>query len=533
MQRSAPDPDCYDVVVIGGAISGAATALLVRRWRPTARVLVVERASAFNRKVGEATVEVSAHFLTKVLGLGDNLARCHVPKHGLRFWFNDGHDRALDQMAELGPYKLPGMNSFHLDRAALDEHVLDVARQEGAEVVRPARVAQIELGWPQSTITIQPETGDGPPRTVRARWVVDASGRQTFLARRMDLLEDVPAHPTAAIWARWRNVADLDSTTMLGPDVRRPRLPRLVAGRRLSTNHFCGHGWWCWVIPLVGGETSIGLVYDKRHFEPPGSGKQRERYHDFLKNHPGLRELLANAEMDQEDFFAYKSLPYRSRQYADRGWALVGDAAAFLDPLYSSGLDHVSCSVYATARIIEDDLAGQLCEKGLAMRLEAHNGEFGRSYDRWMDAIYIDKYELLGDPDLVSASYFIDIGTYYLGVVQSMFRDLENFQHPPLGNVALRATIAHRGMTAMKARMVRLARVRRRLGISASAASPGKRMWRQYPVDFALGGSACKLVVHGVWLWWRAELDTLRHRLFARGRKTNAQPTASAPAQPM
>ena len=78
----------YDVVVGGGAFSGASCALLLRRHLPEARVLIVEKTTEFNRKVGEATVEVSACFLTEILGLGDALAAEHLPKHGLRYWFS-------------------------------------------------------------------------------------------------------------------------------------------------------------------------------------------------------------------------------------------------------------------------------------------------------------------------------------------------------------------------------------------------------------------------------------------------------------
>ena len=78
----------YDVVVVGGAFSGAATALLLRREAPDLRVAVIERSRHFDRKVGEATTEVSGCFLTKRLAVTHHLCHHHVVKNGLRFWFS-------------------------------------------------------------------------------------------------------------------------------------------------------------------------------------------------------------------------------------------------------------------------------------------------------------------------------------------------------------------------------------------------------------------------------------------------------------
>ena len=77
----------YDVLIIGGALSGAATALLLLRQRPELRVLIVEKSATFTRRVGEATVEVSAWFFSRQLGLTQHLNEAHLVKQGMRFWF--------------------------------------------------------------------------------------------------------------------------------------------------------------------------------------------------------------------------------------------------------------------------------------------------------------------------------------------------------------------------------------------------------------------------------------------------------------
>ena len=74
----------YDAVIVGGAFSGAATALMLKRKRPETRVLIIEKTTEFDRKVGESTTEVSSCFLTRVLGLTNYLGHHQLPKQGLR-----------------------------------------------------------------------------------------------------------------------------------------------------------------------------------------------------------------------------------------------------------------------------------------------------------------------------------------------------------------------------------------------------------------------------------------------------------------
>jgi flavin-dependent dehydrogenase len=498
----------YDVVVIGGAFAGAAAAVLLRRMYPSARVLVVERQERHGKKVGEATVEISGMFMTRVLGLYDHLVREQLPKHGLRYWFQDRADRGFDELTDVGARKVSGYPSFQLDRSTLDEEVLAQAVKAGAELLRPAKVTALDLAFPRSRVEV--ESGAGK-REITTRWVIDASGRQTFIARRLKLFERVDRHPTAAAWARFSGLADMDGPAVLGPDPSKPRLPFISAARRLATNHFCGYGYWCWAIPHGGGQTSVGVVYDKRMFKWSTEGRLRDQFLHFVtKEVAGLRELLAPATMDEADFLAYAHLPYRSRQYAGPGWCLVGDAGAFMDPYYSPGLDHASMSVWASVRLIGRELGGALDEAGLAAALERHNGEFFRSYDRWLDAIYVDKYELMGDAELTASSFLFDTGMYYLGIVQSRFDDLELLGTPAFGEDIWQSRLAARTMRAFKQRLIHLARYRRAMG------TYGKRNlgWHLYPSPFDPARKhAIGLLRIALGIWLRVEREYLGYRL--------------------
>lgn len=525
---AAGNDTSYDAIFVGGAFSSASCALLLKRRLPKARILLVEARAHGERKVGEvgeATVEVSGCFLHRNLGLYDHLSREHLPKHGLRYWFTDGPERKLREMSEVGPTVVPPLPSFQLDRGRLDEHLLDLAEEAGCEVLRPAQVATVETGWPQTKVEITTENG---PRSLTTRWLLDGSGRRTFLARRLGLKEREERHPVAALWGRWEGVLDLDSAEMLNDRPGEPGLPPTAAARRLATNHFCGYGWWCWVIPLANGRTSIGLVYDKNLLEIPGSGPMEPRYGDFLRAQPGLRELLAKARPVDGEFMAYGHLPYRSRRYMDRGWGLLGDAAAFIDPFYSPGLDHAVISAFATARIVGDDLEGTVDGAGLDGLIAEHNSQFCRSYDRWLLGLYENKYELMGDAELMACTYLVDTALYYLGVVTPVYTVPAALANPILGLPNRSASLAYRILRLFNRRMLHLARVRRRNG------TYGRRNigWRLTNKPFGLRHKTLSPLFQGLRLWLRLELSAVGGR-WRSGRSTESLPaTEPAAAKP-
>lgn len=420
------NPAHYDVVIVGGALAGASSAILLLREQPGLRVLVVEKSSAFTRRVGEATVEISAYFLGRVLGLTRYLNEAHLVKQGMRFWFTNAQATALDESSEIGGGYLARVPAYQVDRSTLDAEVLRRAVEAGAELWRPATVQSVELAeGGEQTVIVRRGGGAGPAEVVRARWIIDASGVAALLSRRQGWWRANDEHPTSSVWARWRGVKDWDGVELAR---RFPRWSMACHGiRATATNHLLGPGWWAWIIPLKGGDVSVGVVFDRRQVDWPEDGSLGKRLKDFLMAHPVGREILRDAEWVEGDVHWRKQLAYVSSRYAGDGYALVGDAGAFLDPFYSPGMDWLSFTVTRATDLVLAERRGE----AVGPLVERHNRDFVRSADRWFRGVYLNKYEYMGDYELMRLAFILDLGLYYLGVaVQPYKRGLAGLREP-------------------------------------------------------------------------------------------------------
>ncbi len=460
--QSAADPITseYDVVVCGGSLAGAATALLLLRSKPGLRIAVVEKSTHFPRRVGEATVEVSAFFLGKVLGLTRHLNEHHLTKQGMRFWYSNAQASTLADCSEIGGRYLARVPSWQVDRSVLDEEVLRLAVEAGVVLHRPAKALAVKL-TPGGMQSVEVEEPNGK-RTLIGRWVVDASGFTALLARQEGWYRRNAAHPTTAVWARWKGVKDWDGRELA---TKYPEWYGACHGiRATATNHVVGDGWWSWWIPLKGGDTSVGIVFDQRLVDLPRDGTLSERLTRFLTaHHPVAKEMLEGATPVEGDVRLRANLAYSTTVFAGDGFVLTGDAAGFIDPLYSPGMDWLS---YTTTRAVELILSEQdgCGTAALAGKIDAHNRDFTRSYDRWFTAIYQDKYEYLGDFELMRTAFRLDLGLYYLGVVSQPLK---------FGPAALRNSVftlstsdlPHWLMRTYNRRLVSIARSRKARGV--------------------------------------------------------------------
>ncbi|MCU0795361.1 MAG: NAD(P)/FAD-dependent oxidoreductase [Akkermansiaceae bacterium] len=490
----------FDVVVLGGAFSGAALATLLKRERPEARVLILEKSTVFDRKIGESTSEVAGCFLTRVLGLSHYLAADHFQKHGLRMWFTTPENKDADRCSEIGPFSQARFPTYQLDRSKLDQKILDQATSLGCELVRPATVKSMELaGKGKNLVTYK---ADGQTRTIRAAWVIDASGKAALIARQRGTLKSLDAHPVHSMWVRFRNARDLDCPTsrLDTPNMQPPP----VVSRSSATNHLMGRGWWSWIIPLSNGEFSAGVTWDERLCTPPSEGPIGERVKSHLLTHPIGKIMFADAEPVENDARIYKHLPYYSSEVCGDGWIAVGDAAGFMDPLYSQGLDYCSYGICAALSILRKDAMGSCVHEALAM----HNESFSQSYHRWFNALYKNKYQYLGDARLMRAAFLLDISTYFVGPVQLVYRNtMVEFAKMPY-NGPIGAAFAH-FMSFYNQRLEKIARKRLQSGTYGKE-NLGRRYFVRVPFNASVG--ALRHLTRGVAVWLSLELESLLQR---------------------
>jgi len=507
----------YDVIILGGAFSGASSALLLKRDLPELRVLVVERTMEFDRKVGESTSEVGGCFLTRVLHLNPYLSANHYQKHGLRMWFCKSPEDRVEDCTELGPKFQSRLPTFQLDRALLDQHVLELAVEAGAELLRPATIREVKLAEGEASHQVSLTTSAGETITFTARWVIDASGRAALLAKKLGLHRPLgDEHPTSSIWCRFRKVNPIDSykSRKMHPSL----MSRVRASRSSATNHLMGRGWWVWLIPLANGDYSVGIVWDRSVFTLPDGPNLTERLRAHLMNHPIGRLMFEGAEPVEDDTFYYKGLPYHTEQMAGNRWAMVGDAAGFIDPLYSQGLDYCGHTVYAVTDMIKRASKGE----DVSATQTYLQGAYKRSYRLWFESLYKGKYHYMGDAELVRISFIMDLGTYFIGPVRLVYDspDYEWTRLPydgPIGNLFAKF------MAFYNRRLVAMAKKRWEKGTYGA--------WNN-GMDLTLGQSyspnlsAFMFLRWGVRLWLMAELRTL----FARAKsKPMTVGEASAP----
>jgi flavin-dependent dehydrogenase len=493
---------------------------MLKRKHPAARILIVEKTAEFDRKVGESTTEVSSCYMTRILGLANYLGHEQLAKQGLRLWFCNSPDQPFDDCVEVGPRYSARVPTFQVDRAKLDSHLLECAVQAGCDLWRPAKVTKCDLdGAAGQTVNAIVDLAE--ERSVRARWVVDASGRATMLARKLGHFRPNLEHPINAVWARFTGVKDWDSYDW------REKFPEYMDACRTSrswaTNHLMGHGWWCWIIPLRGGDVSAGIVYDSRIFKLPDGPSIAERLHAHILGHPVGREIFKDARVIDGDVHAFSALPYYSEKVCDDGWACVGDAAGFIDPLYSPGLDFCSYTSNYVADFIGRHLAG---EPDAAERMRHYNEQYPIMYRCWFETLYKDKYYYMGDAELMSAGLLLDVASYYLGLVIPAYKNPEKaFLELPFRGVP--GQIAAKIMKFYNRRLVVLGKRR----MSSGYYGRHNAGWRELYDGFVPDGRVLKLLRKGLFRWGKAELTNLRLIFSSSVRVVPARSSAAAPAE--
>ncbi len=303
----------YDVIIVGGGPGGAAAATaLARRGR---RVLVLEREAFPRFHIGESQLPWSRE-LWRELGLDEALGRAgFVDKWGATFITANG---AVEQYADFtAATETPQPQTYQVPRADFDRIVLAHAAASGADVRQPAQA--VDLTFEHDGVTVR-FLADGTQLETRAAAIVDASGRAGFVARRRSERQFDPQLRNVSLHAQYEDVPR--PTGRRAGDIRMVMRP--------------DRGWF-WFIPLSATVTSIGIVLPKEAHARSAGATLEQALADYLAETPTAAALTAHARRVTPVRFD-ADYSYCARRFAGDRWLLVGDAGAFLDPIFSTGV---------------------------------------------------------------------------------------------------------------------------------------------------------------------------------------------------
>ena len=424
----------HDVVIMGGGLAGLTLALQLKQQFADIDVLVLERhphpVPEAAHKVGESSVEIGAHYFSKVLGLQGHLDDAQLRKFGFRFFFSEGR-RDIDQVTEIGASRFLSAPSYQIDRGIFENFLGLEAQRRGIRFVDSGVVRSIDLSSSAEPHRLSYEVA-GATHRVSARWVVDACGRAGLIKRKLGLEQD-NAHHAHAVWFRIKDRIDIDQWS----DNAAWRARCEPQGARWkSTNHLVGAGYWAWLIPLASGSHSVGIVADPR-IHPLESMNTFEKSMDWLAQYqPRLFDALDGKRQLLQDFAFFRNFSYGCKQvFSANRWALTGEAGLFLDPFYSPGSDFIAIGNTYITELIAIDRAG----RPLGARAQLYDQIYHSFYESTL-ALYTDQYPIFGDPEVLPVKVIWDY-TYYWGVLAQFF-----FQNrlTDLGALsALRDELAH------------------------------------------------------------------------------------------
>lgn len=334
-----------DVVVIGGGPAGSTAAtLLARRGY---RVIALEKARHPRFHIGESLLPMNLPILER-LGVLDKVRELGVFKPGADF--EADNERGYNTYAFARAIGSSPPHAYQVWRQDFDRMLYEHARDCGADAREGHEVVRVDqLDLRQTLLEVRCD--DGQSYTIQARYVVDASGRDALLSSRKKLRRRNDQHQSAAIFGHYRGAA-----RRAGED----------AGN-ISIYSFA-HGWM-WMIPLPDGVMSVGAVCRPEYLKQRKGGND-EFFVDTLKHSPALWRRLDGAELIDNEVRVTGNYSYDATHMGGPGWILVGDAFAFLDPVFSSGVYLAMSGAEQAAALVDQALREPRKEAALLCKLE-------------------------------------------------------------------------------------------------------------------------------------------------------------------
>ena len=349
-----------DVAIIGGGPAGSAAAILLAR--AGRRVVLCEKEAFPRFKIGESLLPHSLELFDR-LGIRDELERHAFPKAGGEIATACG--RRTRRFYFDGAMQLSHRSAFQVERAWFDKMLLTRAAESGAEVRQPCAVSS--LAFDKTGVTLM--TGSGE---IRASHLLDCSGRNAVVGSHFDLKRSYDHLQKFSVFAHYEGVQRDEG--------RDATLTRLVRGKHC----------WFWLIPLDARRTSIGVVMDIADFRAAKMTPETA-LDDAIANAPVMRSRMAAAHRISE-VHAAGDYSYRNTRLHGPRWLLAGDAAGFIDPIFSTGVFLALHSAEQAASTLDFALRHPLLGR---IRMASYARDLNRQMDRYLRFVtswYTDEF---------------------------------------------------------------------------------------------------------------------------------------------
>ncbi|MBW1603970.1 tryptophan 7-halogenase [Streptomyces sp. JJ66] len=357
----------YDVIVAGGGPAGATLATLVARQGH--RVLLLEKEEFPRYQIGESLLPATVHGIAALLGVADEIrdAGFTVKRGGTFRWGTapEPWTFTFDESPELAG---PAPYAYQVERMRFDQILLDNARRHGVEVRERHAALDVLREEPGGRVCgLRYADADGRARQARARYVVDASGHRSRLHQHTG---------GRRVYSEF-----FQNLALFGYFTGGHRLPAPHTGNILCAAFDDG---WFWYIPLTADLTSVGAVV-RRDAAHAVQGAPDRALRRLIDRCPLVRSYLAGAERVTEGPYGRvrvrKDYSYCDTAFWTPGLVLVGDAACFVDPVFSSGVHLATYSGLLAARSVNSVLAGTVGQERAFAEFEArYRREYGLFY---------------------------------------------------------------------------------------------------------------------------------------------------------
>jgi flavin-dependent dehydrogenase len=392
--------DC-DVVVLGGGPAGStAAAWLARAGR---KVILLERDTFPRFHIGESLL-ASVNEPLKAIG-ADGVVRAagFTEKWGATFITSDGSVERFADFAISGD--VPQPQTWQVLRERFDETLLRHAAASGADVREGHRAIEVTFAPDSVTVAYGATTGaratpgdsSSSALTIRARAIVDASGRTSLLARQFNLRQHEPSLANVAVFSHYTGVPRAGG--------RRAGDIRVIARADMG---------WFWMIPISDELMSVGAVLPQAVFKPLSRIEPGELLARLIAETPAAARLMTNAER-QWPVRVERDFSYGASAYAGARWIVAGDAGSFLDPVFSSGVAIAMESGLEGAQAIDAGLARGDLSAAAFRRYDKRQRDRYRSFRRFVLSFYTTPFRDLFFSDDPPKRIFQSVVTVFAG----------------------------------------------------------------------------------------------------------------------